>query len=157
MIHISFQKSAGFLATKLSGTKLFKCLPYLMFYLQATKYIVIFMLTLQLIFGVKDWIEKHNSEHIRRETWFSKFLKKFNQVEASNFIKKETVAHVFSCEICEIFTEHLRTTASDHSWPNLHILGNNHFLVKVTFSTLSVISLWLVCQKYLFAKLKNHL
>ena len=34
-----------------------------------------------------------------------------------NFIKKETLAHVFSCESCEIskntfFAEHLRVTAS---------------------------------------------
>ena len=39
------------------------------------------------------------------------------QVEACNFIKKETLAQVFSCEFCEIskntfFTEHLRETAS---------------------------------------------
>ena len=37
--------------------------------------------------------------------------------EACNFIKKESLAQVFSCEFCEIskntfFTEHLRTTAS---------------------------------------------
>ena len=37
--------------------------------------------------------------------------------EACNFIKKETLAQVFSCEFCEIskntfFTEHLYTTAS---------------------------------------------
>ena len=37
--------------------------------------------------------------------------------EACNFLKKETLAPVFSCEFCEIsknifFTEHLRTTAS---------------------------------------------
>ena len=40
------------------------------------------------------------------------------QAEAFNFIKKETVAQVFSCEICEIsrntfLTEHIRATASD--------------------------------------------
>ena len=38
--------------------------------------------------------------------------------EACNFIKKETLAQVFSCEFCEIskntfFTEHLLATASD--------------------------------------------
>ena len=37
--------------------------------------------------------------------------------EACNFIKKETLAQVFSCKFCEIskntfFTEHLWTTAS---------------------------------------------
>ena len=42
----------------------------------------------------------------------------FNKLQASayNFIKKETMAHVFSCKFCEIskntfFTEHLRETA----------------------------------------------
>ena len=37
--------------------------------------------------------------------------------QASNFMKKETLAQVFSCEFCEIFkntcfAEHLWTTAS---------------------------------------------
>ena len=43
----------------------------------------------------------------------------FNRVAdlAYNFIKKETLAQVFSCEFCKtskniLFTEHLRTTAS---------------------------------------------
>ena len=44
------------------------------------------------------------------------FLKTL-QVSVCNFIKKETVAQVFSCKFCEIsnnsfFTEHLRATAS---------------------------------------------
>ena len=39
--------------------------------------------------------------------------------EACNFIKKETLAQLFSCEFCEIskntfFTEHLWTTASEY-------------------------------------------
>ena len=45
------------------------------------------------------------------------FSKKSTKPEACNFIKKETLAQVFSCEFCEIskntfFTEHLWTTAS---------------------------------------------
>ena len=40
-----------------------------------------------------------------------------NLTSACNFIKKETLAQVFSCEFCEIpentfFTEHLWATAS---------------------------------------------
>ena len=40
------------------------------------------------------------------------------KLQACNFIKKETLAQVFSYEFCEIskntfFTEHLRTTASN--------------------------------------------
>ena len=40
------------------------------------------------------------------------------QPEACNFIKKETLAQVFSCEFCKIskktiFKEHLRVTASE--------------------------------------------
>ena len=46
----------------------------------------------------------------------SLFLLKL-QAEACHFIKKETVAQMFSCEFCEIFkntffTEHLWTTLS---------------------------------------------
>ena len=42
----------------------------------------------------------------------------FLQSEVCNFITKDTLAQVFSCEFCEIFkniffTEHLRTTGSD--------------------------------------------
>ena len=45
------------------------------------------------------------------------FLNEVAGLQACNFIKKETVAQVFSCEFCEIFkntffTEHLWTTAS---------------------------------------------
>ena len=41
---------------------------------------------------------------------------------ACNFIKKEILAQVFSCEFCEIskntvFTEHLWTTASEQLYP----------------------------------------
>ena len=41
----------------------------------------------------------------------------FNKVAGRNFIKKDTLAQVFSCEFCEIsmntfFIEHLWTTAS---------------------------------------------
>ena len=44
-------------------------------------------------------------------------LRNFAKSEACNFIKKETLAQVFSCEFCEIsknifFTEHLWTTAT---------------------------------------------
>ena len=46
------------------------------------------------------------------------FLIKF-QASGSNFIKKDTLAQVFSCEFCEIskntfVTEHLRATASEN-------------------------------------------
>ena len=49
---------------------------------------------------------------------FSKFIgKHLCGPEPCNFIKKETLAQVFSCEFCEIskntfFTEHLRATTS---------------------------------------------
>ena len=47
---------------------------------------------------------------------FTKFTGKVP--ESCNFIKKETLAQMFSCEFCEIFkntffTEHLWTTASE--------------------------------------------
>ena len=45
----------------------------------------------------------------------------WNNEEACNFIKKETLAQVFSCQFCEIFkntffTEYLQTTASNFNW-----------------------------------------
>ena len=48
--------------------------------------------------------------------------------KAFNFIKKETLAQVFSCECCEIsnntfFTEHVRATASTHFSQSKSILG----------------------------------
>ena len=48
----------------------------------------------------------------------SLFLIKLHRPEACNFIKKDNLAQVFSCEFCEIsnntsFTEHFWTTASE--------------------------------------------
>ena len=48
------------------------------------------------------------------------FFKKWKKPDACNFIKKETLAQVFSCEFCEVsknnvFTEHLWTTLSEIS------------------------------------------
>ena len=47
---------------------------------------------------------------------FGGYIKIWIAPQACNFIKKETLAQVFSCEFCEIakntfFTEHLWTTA----------------------------------------------
>ena len=52
------------------------------------------------------------SQYSLENTWTRLFL-----TEASNFIKKETLAQVFSCAFCEIikntfFTEHVWTIAS---------------------------------------------
>ena len=59
---------------------------------------------------------------------FAKFTGK-HLCQSLNFIKKETLAQVFSSEFCEIskntfFTEHLRTTAS----------VKNTFVAEVTFN-----------------------
>ena len=53
-------------------------------------------------------------------------MKKGVRPEACNFIKKETLAQVFSCEFCEIskntfFTEHLLATAFE--FRNSHFKG----------------------------------
>ena len=45
-------------------------------------------------------------------------LLKLHELQACNFIKKESLAQVFSCEFCEIFkntffTEHPQVTAPD--------------------------------------------
>ena len=49
------------------------------------------------------------------------FLKVSQRPKTCNFIKKETLAQVFSWDICEIFkntffTEHFRATASVNPW-----------------------------------------
>ena len=49
-----------------------------------------------------------------------KTLKNFSNPQACNFIKKETLAQVFSCEFCQIswntfFTEGLWAAASEYS------------------------------------------
>ena len=52
------------------------------------------------------------------------------KLQACNFVKKETLAQVFTCEFCEIFkstffTEHLWTTASEGPYHNIRMrLGN---------------------------------
>ena len=49
------------------------------------------------------------------------------------FIKKESLAQVFSCAFCEIskntfFTEHLRTAASPFNYIRLNVSYQEHFI-----------------------------
>ena len=65
--------------------------------------------------GVLINFAKFAGKHLCQGLFFNKV-----EAEACNFIKKETLARVFSCEFCEIskdnlFTEHLWATASDNS------------------------------------------
>ena len=60
--------------------------------------------------GVLRNFTKFTGKHVCQSLFFNKV--------AGLGLKKETLAQVFSCEFCEIskntiFTEHLRTTASD--------------------------------------------
>ena len=53
-----------------------------------------------------------------------------------NFLKKETLAHVFSCEICEIFkntffTEYLWTTASENVSTYVLVLQPEYLLLQL--------------------------
>ena len=65
------------------------------------------------------------------------FLTKL-QVETCNFIKKEILGQVFSCKFYEIFTEHLRATAS--SFANTLVVCDKYslFLHSVQFSSHNV-------------------
>ena len=65
--------------------------------------------------GVLRNFTKFTGKHLCQSLFFNKVAGL--RPEACNFIKKETLAQVFSCEFCEIskntfFTEHLWTTAS---------------------------------------------
>ena len=64
---------------------------------------------------------------------FAKFTGKHLCQSLFFFIKKESLAQVFSCEFCEIstntfFIEHLRTTASK-KWPNIFKYSIFYFFV----------------------------
>ena len=65
---------------------------------------------------IKKPVEKRSLEVFCKKRCSKKF-RKIQMLQAYNFIKKETLAQVFSCEFFEIsknnfFTEHLRATAS---------------------------------------------
>ena len=60
-------------------------------------------------------IDKISSERLQKN--FKKVFRAYSPKKASNFVKKEALAQVFSCEFCEIFkntffTEHVWATAS---------------------------------------------
>ena len=62
-------------------------------------------------------VQKQPPEVLYKTRCSEKFHKIHRKTPVPKFIKKETLAQVFSCEFCEIsknifFTEHLRATAS---------------------------------------------
>ena len=70
---------------------------------------------------------------------FSKFIRKHLCQSFFNFIKKEALVQVFSCEFCEIFTnifftEHLRATASELVKPCLN--SDLYFISKTSGTAL---------------------
>ena len=82
----------------------------------------------------KKGILKNVPKFAEKRLWQS-FM--FNKVlgGAYNFIKKETLAQVFSCEFWEIFkstffTEHLRETAAE--W-EIFLVPLTHFVLKFPF------------------------
>ena len=104
-------------------------------------------------------------QNSQENTWARVYF--FNKVAgaAYKFAKKETLAQVFSCELCKIFknnifTEHLWMTASGcaikhlavvfvWSFLTLIVLRNNHFMVIPTFSRWqSKISIFSFLQDY---------
>ena len=63
------------------------------------------------------WFHEIDTKYVKKETSTIKKKGIQRKPEACNFIKKETLAQVFSCEFCEFsknifFTEHLWTTVS---------------------------------------------
>ena len=74
-------------------------------------------------------------------------------LEACNFINKEILAQVFSCEFCEIsknilFTEHLRATASD-SRKNIFLL-----IIQVIGTSIDWISIKTLPNNYALSKFR---
>ena len=85
----------------------------------------------------------------------------FNRPQACNFIKKETLAEVFSCEFCEIskktfFTEHLWVAASN-SLILLHISRKaarkrflNNSICIIANASVYVITFWMPYTFFIF-------
>ena len=78
--------------------------------------------------GVLRNLTKFTGKHLCHSLFFNKL-----QPQACNFIKKDTLAQVFSCELCEIskkifFTEHLRTTASETTTSDAFKLNKKKYI-----------------------------
>ena len=89
--------------------------PFRSFYIVLGRFSSWFQLVLE---GFSSFqVVPHLSKY-RYQRWYMKKSVRRNFTKfTENFIKKETLAHVFSCEFCEIskntfFTENLQTTAS---------------------------------------------
>ena len=80
-----------------------------------------------------------------------------HRLEACNFIKKETLAHVLSCEFCEICknTFYYRTPLLAASGVLINFAQMEPFSNKVAGLFLTEYLLWLLltfrCSKYFFA------
>ena len=71
------------------------------------------------VFHKKDVLKnfaKFTGEHLCRNLFFNKIAGLRHVI----LIKEENSTQMFSCEFWEIFTEHLRATASDLKWDNLN-------------------------------------
>ena len=67
--------------------------------------------------SVKKYVLRNFAKFTRKHLCQSLFFNKVAGLRPVTFLKKETLAQVFSCEFCKIFkntffTKHLRTTAS---------------------------------------------
>ena len=86
----------------------------------------------------KNSVYKNFSELTGKYLYQNLFLMKL-QAWAGKFIKKETLAHLFSSEFCEnfnntFFTEHLRTTASVHNFCNIWGEKCDNCIVRIVAS-----------------------
>ena len=78
-------------------------------------------------------------------------ISQFSHENTCNFIKKETLAHVFSCEFCEIskntfFTENVMTTAS--------IFIKARKCLKKSYTTTEITSYFAAAALWFWKKLK---
>ena len=85
-----------------------------------TSFMTEFLIKLNTVFRLTKGVLRNFTKFIGEYLYQSLFLIKL-QASAWNFIKKEALAHVFSCEFCEIsentfFAEHLQATASEVPW-----------------------------------------
>ena len=96
-------------------------------------------------------LTKFTEKHLCQSLFFNKIA----GLRPATLFKKETLAHVFSCESCKIFkntffTENLWTTASNKLWGLIP-------LKTISLNIFCLLNQQLVCNGHYFAFLQNCL
>ena len=89
--------------------------------------------------SVRKDVLRNFTKFTGKHQYLSLLFNKVTGLQACNFIKKETLAQVPSCEFCEIsnktfFTEYLWATASERSRLKITFFGHRVYFKATTFT-----------------------